>query len=95
MYKLYANVAGWKKVDISLDEKDIVDTMIKGYEKFKIFDYMIIKRENETDEVYKRTRTEEDFKEYLQDFKERTKPIPLDDMSCVELKRYILNKKGL
>lgn len=93
MFRLYVNVAGWKKADISVDEKDIVDTMIMGYEKHKLFDYMIIQRENETDMVYKRTRTEEEFKEYIQEFKLRVKPI--EDMSCVDLKQYILKKKGL
>lgn len=93
MFRLYVNVAGWKKADISVDEKDIVDTMIMGYEKHKLFDYMIIQRENETDMVYKRTRTEEEFKEYIQEFKSRIKPI--EDMSCVDLKQYILKKKGL
>lgn len=93
MFRLYVNVAGWKKADISVDEKDIVDTMIMGYEKHKLFDYMIIQRENETDMVYKRTRTEEEFKEYIQEFKSRIKPI--EDMSCVNLKQYILKKKGL
>lgn len=92
MFKLYANVAGWTKVDMAVDERDIVDTMIKGYEKMKLFDYMIILREDNTDMIYKRTRTEEEFKEYIQEYKDKIKP--LDDMSCVDLKRYILKRKG-
>lgn len=93
MYRLYANVAGWKKLDISLDEKDIVDTMMAGYSKHKIYDYMIIKNENDCDFVYKRTRNEMELKQYIQEFTDRIQP--LDDMSCVDLKRYILKKKGL
>lgn len=92
MFKLYGNIAyTWKKIDIATNEKDIVDTMIVCHDRYKLFDFMIIQRENNTDMIYKRTRTEEEYQEYLQDFKSRIKP--LEDMSCVDLKRYILKKK--
>jgi len=92
MFKLYGNVAsGWKKIDIATNEKDIVDTMQVCHDKYKLFDFLIIQRKNNTDNIYKRTRTEEDYYEYLYEFKSRQKP--LEDMSCVDLKRYILTKK--
>lgn len=93
MFKLYGNVANsWKKIDVATDEKDIVDTMIVCHDKYKLFDFLIIQRENNTDNIYKRTRSEEDYCEYLYEFKSRIKP--LDDMSCVDLKKYILKKKN-
>ena len=92
MYKLYGNIAySWKKIDISTNEKDIVDTMQICHDKFKLFDFMIILRQDNTDMIYKRTRSEEEYQEYMYEFKSRIKP--LDDMSCMELKKYILNKK--
>lgn len=92
MYKLYGNVAGgWKKIDIATDEREIVDTMQVCYDKYNLFDYMIINREQNTDMIYKRIRTEEELHEYFYEYKERIKP--LEDMSCVDLKKYILTKK--
>lgn len=92
MYKLYGNIAySWKKLDLSVDEKDIVDTMIICHNKFKLYDYLIINRENNTDMIYKRIRSEEEYIEYINEYKERIKP--LEDMSCMNLKKYIIKKK--
>lgn len=92
MFKLYGNVAGWKKIDIATDERQIISTMIDYSNKFNFYDYMIIQREQETDMIYKRIRNQEEFSSYLVEYKHRTLK-PLEDMSCVDLKRLILNKK--
>lgn len=92
MYKLYGNVAGWKKIDIATDERQIIDTMIDFSNKFNFYDYMIIQREQETDMIYKRIRNQEEFSSYLVEYKHRTLK-PLEDMSCVSLKKYILDKR--
>lgn len=92
MFKLYGNVAGWKKLDIATDERQIVSTMIDYSNKFNFYDYMIIQREQETDMIYKRIRNREEFSSYLVEYKHRTLK-PLEDMSCVDLKKYILKKK--
>lgn len=92
MFRLYGNVAGWKKLDIATDERQIVSTMIDYSNKFNFYDYMIIERQQETDNIYKRIRNQEEFSSYLTEFKNRIKP--LEDMSCVNLKKYILKKKG-
>lgn len=92
MFKLYGNVAGWKKLDIATDERQIVSTMIDYSNKFNFYDYMIIQREQETDMIYKRIRNQEEFSSYLVEYKHRTLK-PLEDMSCVDLKKYILKKK--
>ena len=91
MYKLYGNVAGWKKLDIATDERQIVSTMIDYSNKFNFYDYMIIQREQETDMIYKRIRSQEEFSSYLVEYQHRIKP--LEDMSCVSLKKYILDKR--
>lgn len=92
MFKLYGNVAGWKKIDIATDERQIISTMIDFSNKYNFYDYMIIQREQETDMIYKRIRNQEEFNSYLVEYKHRTLK-PLEDMSCVDLKRLILNKK--
>lgn len=91
MFKLYGNVAGWKKLDIATDERQIVSTMIDYSNKFNFYDYMIIQREQETDTIYKRIRSQEEFSSYLVEYQHRIKP--LEDMSCVSLKKYILDKR--
>lgn len=91
MFKLYGNVAGWKKIDIATDERQIVSTMIDFSNKFNFYDYMIIQREQETDMIYKRIRNQEEFSSYMVEYKHRIKP--LEDMSCVNLKKYILDKR--
>lgn len=91
MYKLYGNVAGWKKLDIATDERQIVSTMIDYSNKFNFYDYMVIKRENNTDDIFLRVRNQEEFSSYMNEYKLRIKP--LEDMPCVDLKRFILDKK--
>ena len=92
MFKLYGYIAySWKKLDIDQDKKKIVNTMIDFSNKFNHYYFMIIERKNGSDENIEITRNEEDFKQYLQKYKERIKP--LEDMSCVDLKKYIIKKK--
>ena len=38
MYKLYGNVAGWKKLDIAVDEKEIISSMIDYSNQFNFYD---------------------------------------------------------
>ena len=91
MLNLYGMLAnGWRKIDIALYEKDIVDTMVNWSDKR---DLNVFKIENTKTDDIQIINGKEEFKSYLSDFKERTKPIPMKDMTCIELKRYILNKK--
>lgn len=82
MFRLYTTLGGYEYLDHSYDERGIVDTMIGYHDKFKMYDYLIVRRINNGDEVWARTRTEEEFKQYLQDFKLRQE-------TCMELKEYI------
>lgn len=91
MFNLYGMIAdSWKKVDIALYEKDVVDTMINLSNKRKLYDFKIQNTNTQEEQII---NGKEEFRSYLSDFKERTKPIPMEDMSCVELKRYILDKR--
>lgn len=93
MYILYANIAGWSKIDWSWDKKDIVDKMIGYSDKKKQYYFMVVDdgdkvRPPVTDTI----RSEEEFKEYLKAYKAQLLKEE-EDMSCVELKRYILDKQ--
>lgn len=96
MYKLYGNVAGWRVLDISEKEKDIIDTIIDYSNDTGLYNYLITKAkgkgENYKEAPYKRIIGKKQFANYLEKYKEK---VELENMSCVELKRYILNRKGL
>ena len=92
MFKLYTNIGRWEKIDIASTEKEIVRSIIDYSNKCHLYNYLIIERSNDTDRIVKRIWDEEDLKEYLLEAKERFKPKPLDDMSCLELKDYITKR---
>lgn len=93
MFKLYTSVGRWQLLDICSNEKEVVYSMIDYANKCHLYDYLIIERTDNTDLIHKRIRDEKGFKEYLLEVKERYTPTPIDDMSCVELKKYILNRR--
>lgn len=68
MYKLYGNIAGWKLIDISKDEKDIIDTLTLYVENNHTMDYMIIKQLRDRDELYKCILNEQDYRNYLEEY---------------------------
>lgn len=91
MFKLYGNIAySWKKLDLSVDEKDIVDTMITCSEKYHLYNYKIEEFDNNKKET-RYINGKEEFAGYLHKYKQRIKP--LEDMSCIDLKKYIIKKK--
>lgn len=97
MFRLYGNIAGWRALDEKEKEKDIIETMIDYSNDTGIYDYFITKVRGERntsykEAPYKRIIGKKQFANYLNKYKEKQR---LNDMSCVELKRYILNRKGL
>lgn len=95
MFILYANVAdSFLEIDKSEKEKDIVETILDYSNEFNLYDYLITKTKGEganyKEAPYKRIIGKKQFANYLNKYKEKQK---LNDMSCVELKRYILNKR--
>lgn len=93
MYKLYGNVAGWKLLDNSKREKDIADTMISYANTFELYDYLITKAKGEGSDYkeapYKRIIGKKQFTNYLEKIKEQQE---IENMSCIELKKYIVKK---
>ena len=92
MFKLYGNIGQWKLLDVTLTEKEVVHSIIDYSNKCHLYHYLIIERSNETDHIVKRIYGEEELREYLLEAKERFKPKPLEDMSCLELKNYITKR---
>ena len=92
MFILYGKQADvWKIIDMSVDKKDIINDMIDISNNHNFFDYKIEETMgSEKKSTIIKGKTE--FKAYLDEYKSRIKP--LKDESCVDLKRYILNKKG-
>lgn len=97
MFRLYGNISGWRALDEKEKEKDIIETMIDYSNDTGLYDYLITKTKGDRDtdykeSPYKRIIGKKQFANYLNKYKEKQR---LNDMSCVELKRYILNRKGL
>lgn len=93
IHKLYVNIAGWSKLDVSFSKKDIIDTMSYDNKKKKHTYYMIV---SEDDHVPPKIapewtilRNQEEIDTYLAVYEERQR---LDDMSVMELKKYIVKK---
>ena len=92
MFKLYGNIeSSWKKLDIAVDEKDIVNSMIDYSNKYGLYDYLVVQREKDFDDIYLRIRNKDEFETYLLTYSHKIHK--LEDMSCVDLKKYIIKKK--
>ena len=88
IYKLYVSIASWTFADVSSNELDIVNTM-KEYRKInKDYRFIIIKSNEEQDELYKCIRKESDFQQYMQEIEETKR---IKGLSCRELKKEIID----
>lgn len=94
IHKLYVNIAGWSKLDIDHDKKVILDTMVCDNKIAKHTWYKIV---SEDEQVPPKIPTEsitlrgqEEIDEYVNTFNERQR---LDNMSVMELKKYIIEKR--
>ena len=66
--------------------------MIDYSNKYGLYDFLVIKREKEADEVYLRIRGKEEFESYLVKYSHKIHK--LEDMSCIDLKKYIIKKNS-
>lgn len=73
MYKLYGDINRWVILIMHNDEEIIISKMIATSNIYHTYHYLIIERLDDTDYIYKRIDGEEEFKEYLLDYKERQK----------------------
>ena len=89
MYRLYANIAGKKLLDVSENEKDIIDTMGEYLKTNKELHFSIVKQNGKKDTpVLKGVWGIQGYIEYLEDYKIRLK-------TCTELKDEITKIKSL
>lgn len=93
IHKLYVNIAGWSKLDVSFSKKDIIDTMAYDNKKKKHEYYMIVSEDDRVPPItppeWIVLRSQEEIEEYINVYNERQR---LENMSVMELKEYILNK---
>ncbi len=96
IHKLYVNIAGWSKLDFDHDKKVILDTMMYDNKKCKHTYYMIVSEDDRVPPVLAPEvavlRNQEDIDKYINIYNERKQ---LDEMSCLELKRSILDKQDI
>lgn len=71
MYKLYGDIGGLKLLDVSKEEKFIIETLTDYVKSKNDIYYMIIKNENNQDIPYKFISSLYDYKEYMEDYKYR------------------------
>ena len=86
MYKLYASIGHWTEIDRSNEEKDIIDTIGDYLHDDEELRFMVIQRENNTDNCVRNIENMQDYVNYLSDYKARQE-------TCVELKKYIVGKQ--
>lgn len=86
MYKLYGEIAGWKMLDISSNEGDILQTIGEYLSDSENMHFLIVKNENDTDEPYKAIRSIDDYVHYLGEYNRRLK-----EMSCIELREEMMD----
>ena len=72
MFHLYGNIAGWKELDVSKDEIDIINSI----ERFKNgnikSDFLVIDRHPFIDLVHKCIQSDKDFEDYKKEYKQKT-----------------------
>lgn len=85
-------VNSWKRIDITENKKDIINDMIDISNKYGFYNYRITEISEGVEFPPERITDQKEFSEYLVKYRERIKP--LEDMSCIDLKRYILGRKN-
>lgn len=88
MFRLYGNIAGWKMLDLSADEFDIIATMGEYLQENENTQFLIIKSTENTDEPYKSIRSMEQYMDYAHEYYERIK---LQNKTCMELKQEMFD----
>lgn len=107
MFKLYFNYNGWEnkgmygkkgEKDIELrffNELQAVQTMKAIANKYHRYYFMLIENVYDCDDIKGVVRSEKEMNEYINNFYTRLaeyKNVKYEDMSCIELKRLILQK---
>lgn len=84
MFKLYATKDTPTLLDVSPNEYEIFDTLTDYISEDPTNRFLIKKRENNTDDIYRCIWSMDDYLDYREDLELRRK-------SCVELKQEIVN----
>ena len=87
MFKLYAMASVPTMIDKASNEYDICDTIGEYIKRDPNERFIIVKRENKTDEVYRAIRSMDDYVDYYQELRDRS----LKEMSCMELRQQMMD----
>lgn len=72
-YKVYGNINGWKEIDRTKDERDIIDTIGYYVGNTNRYEYLIILVEKDQDIPYKTINSREEYIQYIQEINEKCK----------------------
>lgn len=89
MYKLYSNNNVRTIIDVSENEQDIIDTIGEYIKNDPNSRFIIIYSQKYGDCIHAIINKQEDYIEYLKNYRERLK-----NMSCVDLKKEIVYRKS-
>lgn len=108
MFKLYFNYNGWQKApgNYSYTKKDgtydftlrfykldqLVQTMQYIVNKYHIYYFLVIENAYDQDNILTAIRDEEQYNEFILHYNDSK--VNYEDLSCVELKRLILEKQN-
>lgn len=90
IHNLYVNIANWSKLDFSSDKKLVLDTMMYDNKKNGHTRYMIVDDDEKLGPDVTILNSQEEIDHYINVYNERQR---LDNMSCLELKKSILDKQ--
>lgn len=71
MYRVYGNVAGWKELDRSNEEIDIVDTIGRHIDAHSEINYVVVDDSQGYDDTIKTIHTKRQYIDYLNEVKDR------------------------
>lgn len=81
----------WGRITIALDRNEIINRMIFLSNKYNFYNYKIIERSDGVDFPPERITNQRELHDYLVKYKPQ--PEKLSDMTCVKLKKYIIEKQ--
>ena len=87
MYKLYGNIEGWKELDQSNDEMDLVDTMGYYISNNCEINFIIKKETKDTDIIYKTIKTHKEYILYLQEVTQKYMTLKQAQSGIVKVKK--------
>lgn len=91
MFNLYTYLNKWERFDLPT-KKSAINRMIDISNQYKVYHFMLVENDPSKGPTVETILNEESFRQYLEESKDEFKNEK--DMTCLELKKSILKKKG-